>query len=116
MSVSESKSKKCYSCGTEMVFTQTLPFRIHGTPGVWKLILGEWAELGEEMLSLDVYLCPKCGLIELFANEKAKQYLLKKTPKSFLKKCVKCGKEIPIASEKCPYCGVNQKINEKGRR
>jgi hypothetical protein len=26
------------------------------------------------------------------------------TPKSFLKKCSKCGREIPIASEECPFC------------
>ena len=106
--MSESEVKKCYSCGIEMVFTQRVPFRIRGTPGVWKLIFGEWAELGEEMLSFDVYLCPKCGRIKLFANEKAKQYLLKKTPKAFLKKCVKCGKDIPIASEKCYHCGAEQ--------
>lgn len=31
------------------------------------------------------------------------------TPKGFLKKCVKCGREIPIASEECPYCGATQK-------
>ncbi|GEM_PF-3543939 len=30
------------------------------------------------------------------------------TPKSFLKKCVKCEREIPIASEKCPYCQARQ--------
>jgi drug/metabolite transporter (DMT)-like permease/ribosomal protein L40E len=30
------------------------------------------------------------------------------TPKSFLKRCVKCGAEIPIASEKCPLCGQTQ--------
>ncbi|MGB9676925.1 MAG: hypothetical protein ACPL0C_07055 [Candidatus Bathyarchaeales archaeon] len=30
-------------------------------------------------------------------------------PKSFLKKCVKCQKEIPIASEECPYCEAKQK-------
>jgi hypothetical protein len=30
------------------------------------------------------------------------------TPKSFLKKCVKCKKQIPIASEECPHCGVHQ--------
>ena len=30
------------------------------------------------------------------------------TPKGFLKLCSKCGKEIPIASEKCPYCGTEQ--------
>ena len=31
------------------------------------------------------------------------------TPKGFLKKCVKCDREIPIASEECPYCEVIQK-------
>jgi hypothetical protein len=30
------------------------------------------------------------------------------TPKSFHKKCVKCKKQIPIASEQCPHCGVHQ--------
>jgi hypothetical protein len=30
------------------------------------------------------------------------------TPKSFLKRCIKCGKEIPIASEQCPHCGERQ--------
>ena len=32
----------------------------------------------------------------------------KGTPKSFLKKCPKCGKEIPIASEECPFCKAKQ--------
>ncbi len=26
----------------------------------------------------------------------------------FVKKCVNCGKEIPIASEVCPHCGAEQ--------
>ncbi len=30
------------------------------------------------------------------------------TPKAFLKLCVKCGKEIPIASEICAFCGAEQ--------
>ncbi|MEM3672876.1 MAG: hypothetical protein QW468_01430 [Candidatus Bathyarchaeia archaeon] len=31
------------------------------------------------------------------------------TRRSFLKKCVNCGKNIPIASEQCPYCNAEQK-------
>jgi len=31
------------------------------------------------------------------------------TPSSFLKKCVQCNREIPIASEECPYCRAKQK-------
>jgi len=30
------------------------------------------------------------------------------TPKSFLKKCVNCGREIPIASEQCQFCKAKQ--------
>jgi len=29
-------------------------------------------------------------------------------PKAFLKKCVSCDREIPIASEECPYCRTKQ--------
>jgi hypothetical protein len=106
----EKNVKKCYSCNIDMEqSSERVPFRIKGTPGFWKLIIGEWAELGEEMLYLDVYVCPKCGEVRLFANEEAKKSLIKVTPKAFLKNCVVCGKEIPIASEKCPYCRQEQK-------
>jgi len=52
------------------------PFRIGGTSGGWKLVFGEWAELGEQMLPLNIYVCPNCGKIELFADEKTRQTLL----------------------------------------
>jgi predicted RNA-binding Zn-ribbon protein involved in translation (DUF1610 family) len=110
--MNESEVKKCYSCGGEMQFAQRIPFRIKGTPGLYKLFIGEWGELDEEMLSFDVYVCPECGLTNLYADEKAKQYLLRLTPKTFLKRCVKCGKEIPIASEECQYCGARQSKHE----
>ena len=28
--------------------------------------------------------------------------------KPFLKRCIRCGKEIPMASEECRYCGTKQ--------
>ena len=34
--------------------------------------------------------------------------IFKQTPKSFLKSCVRCGKDIPIASEECKFCGAQQ--------
>jgi len=100
--------RKCPYCNTDLQFAQKVPFRIKGTPGMWKLFFGELAELGEELLSFDLYVCPKCGEVRFFADEKSMQYLLKLTPKEFLKKCVKCEKNIPIASEHCPYCGTEQ--------
>jgi predicted RNA-binding Zn-ribbon protein involved in translation (DUF1610 family) len=104
---SMSETKKCYSCGTEMQFAQRIPFRIKGTPGLYKLFIGEWGELGEEMLNFNVYVCPSCGEIRLSVDEKTKRRLL---GTSFLKKCVKCGKEIPIASEECQCCGTKQPV------
>jgi predicted RNA-binding Zn-ribbon protein involved in translation (DUF1610 family) len=102
--------RKCYSCGKEMHFAQRIPFRIKGTGGLWKLIVGEWTELGEEMLNFDVYVCPSCGEVRSYADEITRRSLLGKT---FMKKCIKCGKEIPIASEECQYCGTKQKEGAK---
>jgi len=48
---------------------------------VWKLFFGELAELGEELLSFELYVCPKCGEVRFFADEKSKQSLLRLTPK-----------------------------------
>ena len=46
--------------------------------------------------------CENCGIAII--DWRASGY----TPKSFLKKCVECGKEIPIASEECSFCGARQ--------
>jgi len=35
------------------------------------------------------------------------RYLTPET-RGFLKKCIKCGREIPLASEECPHCGAKQ--------
>jgi hypothetical protein len=40
-------------------------FRIGGTTGGWKLLFGEFAEVGEGMLPLEVLVCTNCGYTEL---------------------------------------------------
>lgn len=97
--------KKCYSCGIAMQSGQRIPFRIRGKPGLVKLVFGELAEISEEMLNFDIYICASCGEIRFSADEKTRRSLL---GKAFLKKCVKCDREIPIASEECPYCETKQ--------
>lgn len=74
--MSGEEAKRC-SCGAIMQFAERAEFRIGGTSGGWKLLFGEWAELGEGMIPLYIYVCPKCGRIELFAEEETKQRLLK---------------------------------------
>jgi hypothetical protein len=48
--------------------------------------------------------CKNCELV-LFHYGKG---ISQKTSKNYLKKCVTCGKEIPIASEECPNCEAKQ--------
>lgn len=92
-----------------MKFTRKVPFRIQGQSGIPIWPSGKLAKFEEETLLSDVYLCLKCGHIEMFVDEKAKQFLLKTPPGVFLKRCVECSKNIPIASEECPHCNIMQK-------
>jgi hypothetical protein len=39
-------------------------FRVGGTTGGWKLLFGEWAELGEDKLQLEVFACGTCRKVE----------------------------------------------------
>lgn len=61
-----SEAKKCSSCGTEMRFWKSASLRLGGTQGLAKFLLGELDEIDEEMLLLDLYICPKYGRIELY--------------------------------------------------
>ena len=53
--------------------------------------------------------CERCGIAIIDYGVVMRAH----TPRDFLKKCVKCGEEIPIASEYCPKCGTKQK--EQGK-
>ena len=55
----------CLRCGGPLQSIGVERFRTGGTSGGWKLIFGEWAELGEEMLSLEVLACTSCRKVEL---------------------------------------------------
>lgn len=79
--------------------------RIGGVGGEWSYIVGDIVEIEQETLPVNVYICPKCGKIELKAAEQTRVLLL---GRKGLKKCVKCGERIPLASEECQYCGATQ--------
>ena len=40
-------------------------FRTGGTTGGWKLLFGEWAELGEDKIGVEIFGCRTCGHLEL---------------------------------------------------
>ena len=57
---------KCPACKSEMDALGQLPIRVGGTTGGWHLILGNWADMRESILPLDVYRCGTCKRVEFF--------------------------------------------------
>jgi len=55
----------CLRCGAPLQVVGIEEFRTGGTAGGWKLLFGEWAELGENMLRLDVRACTSCRTVDL---------------------------------------------------
>ena len=55
----------CLRCGARLESVGVEDFRTGGTSGGWKLLFGEWAELGEGMLKLEVRACTTCLTVDL---------------------------------------------------
>ena len=51
-------------CGATIQSMGVEEFRVGGTTGGWKLLFGEWAELGENMLKLELLACSSCAKVE----------------------------------------------------
>jgi hypothetical protein len=54
----------CLRCGTTMSSSGVEQIRVGGTSGGWKLLFGEWAEVGEDMLPLEILVCTNCRRVE----------------------------------------------------
>jgi len=64
---------------------------------------------GMALLLFGLYHLPKVkASIDTLSNRKTVEAIASKTPKGFLKSCVACGRQIPIASEECPFCQAKQ--------
>ena len=57
---------KCAACKSEMDSLGQLPIRVGGTTGIRHLLLGNWADMRESILPLDVYRCGTCKRVEFF--------------------------------------------------
>jgi len=57
---------KCAACGVPMEFMGQLPMRTGGVGGGWHMLAGDWAEMGEGLLPLDLFRCRECRRVEFF--------------------------------------------------
>lgn len=62
--MSTSSADACLRCGQIMTNAGVEQIRVGGTSGGWKLLFGEWAEVGEDMLPLELLVCPNCRRVE----------------------------------------------------
>ena len=56
---------QCLRCSSPIAPMGALEFRVGGTSGGWKLLFGELAELGENLIPLEAFGCATCGHVEL---------------------------------------------------
>jgi len=56
----------CATCKTPMLFLGQLPIRVGGTSGGWHFLSAGLADIGEDVLPLDVYRCGRCKRLEFF--------------------------------------------------
>jgi len=118
-----SEVKKCPECHGEME-RGYIPIGMRGLP--WSAKKHKWFadslwQASVESLTgdtfrafvgnVEAYRCAKCKLVLAYYGKV--EGAMREMPKSFLKKCVQCGKGIPIASEECQYCGAKQKQGVK---
>lgn len=55
----------CLRCNSQLKSIGVEHFRVGGTSGGWGLVFGDWAEVGEELLDLEILVCSSCRKVEL---------------------------------------------------
>ena len=60
----------CVRCGGQLGALGVEHFRVGGVTGGWAALLGNWAEVGEGLLDMEVLACRKCRRVELRVPER----------------------------------------------
>ncbi|MFL5679680.1 MAG: hypothetical protein ACJ77B_03680 [Chloroflexota bacterium] len=61
------RDDECLRCGGNLTNHGVEQLRVGGTSGGWKMLLGEFAELGEGMIDLELRSCDRCRMVEFRA-------------------------------------------------
>ncbi len=89
----------CLRCGTAMDGPDRRKIQL-GEQGVFS---NHWAHLMAGALVVDIYCCPKCGKLEMFAPyEVAEQ----EADSGGQRECPGCGLSVDAEYTKCPCCGA----------
>lgn len=72
------KEIKCSNCGTELMFFKEATLQV----GQYEGILGSLTGQGKEEVEMEVYICPACNKIELYAKFSVEEALKEKEEKA----------------------------------
>jgi predicted nucleic-acid-binding Zn-ribbon protein len=64
--VSNRAMLECPSCRVQLQSLGPMAIRTGGSGGKWHLLLGDFADLDEQVSHLNTYRCPRCGHIEFY--------------------------------------------------
>jgi predicted RNA-binding Zn-ribbon protein involved in translation (DUF1610 family) len=111
----EMVAPKCTACGVEMQSLGEQRFRLEEKSMVRAVLSPLWSLMDEPLMAFELYSCPNCRKVEWYlpARKIPPKIDLQETPRSFIKKCIKCGENIPLAQEECQYCGASQKRSRR---
>ena len=56
---------QCLRCGGQLKSIGVEHFRVGGTSGGWDVIFGQMAEIGEDLLDLELFACGNCRKVEI---------------------------------------------------
>jgi hypothetical protein len=62
---SEATTETCLGCKGPLQSLGVEHFRVGGVSGGWAALMGQWAEIGEGMLDMELFACPTCRRVEL---------------------------------------------------
>ncbi|MGB4511580.1 MAG: hypothetical protein WBI31_07945 [Thermacetogeniaceae bacterium] len=65
------EEKKCPQCRTYMEYLGVKEFRTGGKTGGWHLSLGDFAELQERIMKLEMWVCTQCRQVLFYLPDKS---------------------------------------------
>ena len=61
----EQAADTCLACRSPLTSLGVEHFRVGGVSGGWAALMGQWAEIGEGLLDMEVLACRNCRRVEL---------------------------------------------------
>lgn len=66
----EQQTDVCLGCRGPLQSLGVEHFRVGGVSGGWAALMGQWAEVGEGLLEMEVLACRNCRRVELRVPER----------------------------------------------